>query len=135
VLIGVDGKVQFYETGALVNAEVAFDNLVRQNLQLIRASRVISSDEYRLEAQKQPALPTRRAEEKSSSDDQQKLDPRATQIAARMDCPCGCVQKVEGCTCSTATNIKKALASEDFKDKSDAEVMEGLDKRFCVGAK
>src|SRR5712664_1559340 len=26
VLIGVDGKVQFYETGALANAEVAFDN-------------------------------------------------------------------------------------------------------------
>jgi hypothetical protein len=28
VLIGVDGKVQFYESGALANADVAFNNLL-----------------------------------------------------------------------------------------------------------
>ncbi len=36
VLIGVDGKVQFYESGALVNAEVAFDNLLQQNRQVLQ---------------------------------------------------------------------------------------------------
>ncbi len=134
LLIGVDGKVQFYETGALVNAEVAFDNLLRQNHQLIQARRVISPDDYRLQAQKQPALPVRQAEEKSSAEEEYKLDPRGKQIVARMNCPCGCEKKVQTCACNTSKNIKKALASEDFKDKQDDEIIRALNKRFCSGA-
>jgi thiol-disulfide isomerase/thioredoxin len=41
VVIGVDGKVQLYETGALANADVAFDNLLRQNQKLIQAGQTI----------------------------------------------------------------------------------------------
>jgi len=134
VLIGVDGKVQFYETGALVNAEVAFDNSLRQNRQLIQAGRMISPEQYRLEAQKQPALPARQAEQKSSAEEEYKLDPRGTRIAARMDCPCGCEQKVQPCKCNTSTKIKKALASEDYKTEPDDEIIRSLNKRFCSGA-
>ena len=43
VLIGVDGKVQFYETGALENANVAFDNLIEPNRQLVKSGRAISA--------------------------------------------------------------------------------------------
>src|SRR5208282_2600884 len=60
VVIGVDGKVQLYETGALANADVAFDNLLRQNQQLIRQA--ISPDAYRLAAQNQQSLPLRQPE-------------------------------------------------------------------------
>src|SRR5712672_245734 len=134
VLIGVDGKVQFYETGALVNANVAFDNLLQQNLQLIKTGRVISSDEYRIQAQKQPALPVRQTQEKSSPEDEYKLDARGTRIVAKMDCPCGCDKKVGACTCKTSTNIKKALAKDDFKSQSDEEIVKALNKRFCTGA-
>lgn len=133
VLIGVDGKVQFYETGALVNAEVAFDNLLRQNRQLMQAGRVISPEDYRLQAEKQPALPVRQAEETSAAEEEHKLDPQGKRIAARMDCPCGCEKKVQACACSTSKNIKNALASEDFKDKSDDEIVRALNKRFCSG--
>jgi len=134
VLIGVDGKVQFYETGALVNAEVAFDNSLRQNRQLIQAGRMISPEQYRLEAQKQPALPARQAEQKTSAEEEYKLDPRGTRIAARMDCPCGCEQKVQPCKCNTSTKIKKALAGEDYKTEPDDEIIRSLNKRFCSGA-
>jgi peroxiredoxin len=134
VLIGVDGKVQFYETGALANAEVAFDNLLAKNRQLIQSGKIISHEEYRLQAQKQPALLVRQSTEKASAEEDDKLDSRGKRIAARMDCPCGCDKKVQGCTCSTSKNIKKALASEDFKDKPDDEIMKALDKRFCSGA-
>ncbi len=134
VLIGVDGKVQFYETGALVNAEVAFDNSLRQNRQLIQGGRMISPEQYRLEAQKQPALPARQAEQKTSAEEEYKLDPRGTRIAARMDCPCGCEQKVQPCKCNTSTKIKKALASEDYKTEPDDEIIRSLNKRFCSGA-
>jgi thiol-disulfide isomerase/thioredoxin len=133
VLIGVDGKVQFYETGALVNAEVAFDNLLRQNRELLQAGRMISPEQYRLEAQKQPALPVHQAQEKSSAEEEYKLDPRGTRIVNRMDCPCGCEKKVQNCTCNTSKNIKNALAKEDFKDKPDEEIVRSLNKRFCSG--
>jgi thiol-disulfide isomerase/thioredoxin len=134
LLIGVDGKVQFYETGALVNAEVAFDNLLQQNHELLRAGRMISTEQYRLEAQKQPALPMRQTQAKSSAEEELKLDPRGTRIASRMDCPCGCVQKVQPCKCNTSMKIKKALASEDYKSEPDDEIMRSLNKRFCSGA-
>jgi thiol-disulfide isomerase/thioredoxin len=133
VVIGVDGKVQFYEAGAVVNAEVAFDNLLQQNRQLLQAGRVISAEQYRLAAQKQPALPVRQGPEKSSAEEEYKLDPRATRIAARMDCPCGCEQKVQPCKCNTSTKIKKALASEDYKSEPDEEIIRSLNKRFCSG--
>jgi thiol-disulfide isomerase/thioredoxin len=134
VLIGVDGKVQFYEAGALVNAEVAFDNLLRQNRQLIQSGQIISPGDYRLEAQKQPALPVHEADEKSSNEEKYNFDARGKRIVARMDCPCGCDKKVQTCTCRTSQNIKKALSSEDFKDKPDDEIMKALNKRFCSGA-
>jgi peroxiredoxin len=134
VLIGVDGKVQFYEMGSLANAEVAFDNLLSKNRQLIQSGQIISPDEYRLQAQKQPTLPVRQNAEKPTPEEDDKLDPRGKRIVARMDCPCGCEKKVQGCTCSTSKNIKKALASEDFKDKPDDEIMKSLNKQFCSGA-
>jgi thiol-disulfide isomerase/thioredoxin len=135
VLIGVDGKVQFYETGALVNAEVAFDNSLAQNRQLIQRGAVISAEDYRLQAQKQPALPVHQLEVKTSTaENEYKLDPRGKRIADRMDCPCGCEKKVQTCTCSTSKNIKNALAREDFKDQPDDEIVKSLNKRFCSGA-
>ena len=134
VVIGVDGKVQFYETGALVNAEVAFDNLLRQNQQLIEAGGTISPDAYRLAVQNQESLPLRQPERNSEPKEEYGLDERGKRIVAHMDCPCGCDDKVQTCSCNTSKKIKKALASEEFKDKSDDGIMKALNKRFCSGA-
>jgi thiol-disulfide isomerase/thioredoxin len=134
VLIGVDGKVQFYETGALVNAEVAFDNLLQQNRQLKQTGKIISAEDYRLQAQKQPSLPVRKAEAQSPPEDEFKLDERGKRIVAQMGCPCGCEKKVQTCLCATSKNIKTALANEDFKDQPDDEIVKSLNKRFCSGA-
>ena len=131
VVIGVDGRVQFYETGGLVNAEVAFDNLLQQNRQIVQAGRAISQGQYRAEVQKQPTLLGRQAQETA---DEHKLDARGTRIASRMDCPCGCDQKVQPCKCNTSTKIKKALESEDYKSEPDDEIIRSLNKRFCSGA-
>jgi len=133
IVIGVDGKLQFYEAGSIVNADVAFDNLLRQNRELMKANRVISPEDYRLQAQKQLALPV--TEQRSSTEEKPPLDERGKRIVARMACPCGCPDTVQACTCRTSQNIQKALASEDFKDKPDEEIITELNKRFCVGAK
>jgi thiol-disulfide isomerase/thioredoxin len=132
VLIGVDGKVQFYESGVLENADVAFDGLLHANRQLLQSGKVISPEAYRLEAQKQPALPHMQADSPASNDDESKLSARAKDIAARMDCTCGCEKKVHGCVCNASTKIKKALASDNIEGKSDADVIKSLNKRFCM---
>jgi peroxiredoxin len=133
VLIGVDGRVQFYEEGALANADVAFDPLLQKNLQLIKAKEVIAVEAYRVLAKQQPSLPAIKTEANTSSE-QDKLNPRAKDIAARMDCACGCDKKVQLCTCNASTKIKHALSTENIDGKSDAEVMKSLNKRFCMEA-
>jgi peroxiredoxin len=133
VLVGVDGKVQFYEAGELANAEVAFDSLLKKNTQLMAAGKTISSDDYRAQARAQKALPRQHVQEAKSDDGTDKLDARGKRIVARMDCPCGCDQKVQACTCNTSTNIKNALTKENFNKKSDDEIIRELNKRFCVG--
>jgi peroxiredoxin len=133
VLIGVDGKVQFYEEGALANADVAFDPLLQKNLQLLKTGKTISTEDYRILAKQQPSLPGTGTETNGSSGEG-KLSPRAEGIAARMDCTCGCDKKVQICTCNASTKIKHALATEDIDGKPDAEVMKSLNKRFCMEA-
>jgi peroxiredoxin len=133
VLIGVDGKVQFYETGALVNADVAFNNVLKKNIQLMQKGEIISPEDYRASAQKQPALPAAHGQEQSTVEKPRSLDPRGLRIVARMDCPCGCDKKVQVCACNTSKKIKTALASEDYKNQPDDEIMKSLNKRFCSG--
>ncbi len=134
VLIGIDGKVQFYETGSLANADVAFDKLLTANLDQLKLGRGISADDYRREAQLHPSLPVNQPETKSSEEHEYKFDDRGKRIVAHMDCPCGCDKKVQTCTCNTSSNIKKALANENFEDQSDEAIMKSLNKRFCSGA-
>ncbi len=134
VVIGVDGKVQLYETGALANADVAFDNLLAKNEKLLQAGLTVSPEAYRLAAQNQPNLPLRQSEANSEPKEEFRLDERGKKIVARMTCPCGCDDRVQACSCNTSKKIKKALASEDFKDKSDDEIVKALNKRFCSGA-
>ena len=135
VLIGVDGKVQFYETGGLANADVAFNKLIQTNRELLNSGKAISTEAYRAAAQKQNGLPMRQPQAAApAAEEEYKLDVRGNRIVARMACPCGCDDKVQHCACHTSKNIKKALASEDFKDKPDDQVMRELNKRFCSGA-
>lgn len=144
VLIGVDGKIQFYESGELSNPEVAFDNFLRMNRSLIDSGKAISPENYRQQSHEHPSLPTHPSanskpastEGSGSADaggDNIKLDARGQRIAVRMGCPCGCAQTVSACVCSTSKNIKRALASEDFKNTPDDQIIRGLNNRFCVG--
>lgn len=124
--------MQFYESGALANAEVALDSLLEENRRLLQSGTVISTEAYDLEARKQPSLPLTRPDPPVSNDGEPKLTPRAKDIAARMDCTCGCDKKVHACTCNASTKIKKALANDNIEGMSDADVIKSLNKRFCM---
>lgn len=136
VVIGADGKVQSYESGAIANPEVAFDALLRVNKSLLASNHAISPDDYRRQSHLHPALPIHTTAQPATPpppDDEPKLDDRGRRIAARMGCPCGCAQTVEKCACGTAKNIRNALATEDFKNTPDDQIIRGLNNRFCVG--
>lgn len=123
VVIGADGRVKLYETGAISNAEVALDGVVAQELASVREGRGITADEYR--AALAAAAPD--AESRTTA-----LEGRARKIAEAMPCPCGCEDKVYGCRCSTATAIKARLAQGGYEGKTDAEVMQELNREFCM---
>jgi thiol-disulfide isomerase/thioredoxin len=125
VLIGVDGKVQFYEGGELPNADVAFDSFLRLNRQILASGRGISSEAYLKQVgvrPQEPAPPPATA-----------LDARAQRIVARMDCPCGCDKRLADCTCRTGQKIRATLAAGGFGNQSDVGIMAALNKKFCMG--
>ncbi|MGA3326242.1 MAG: redoxin domain-containing protein [Terriglobia bacterium] len=133
VLVGVDGKVQLYEVGGLGNAEVAFDSLLKMNRQITKSGIAISAEEYKKQVTKQPPIPGP-VPPPPPKEESIKLDERGKRIAAHMDCPCGCDNRVADCTCNTSTKIKKALAAEKFEKQTDAQIMMALNKRYCMGS-
>jgi peroxiredoxin len=133
ILIGVDGRVSFYQAGAIANADIAFDNLLSENRSRLRTGSVISPADYLREAEQHPALPSMHPERAAPKSEAPQLDERGTRIAAAMGCPCGCDLKVKACVCATSKHIKDALAKEDFKNQPDDAIVKSLNKRFCSG--
>ncbi len=134
VLIGADGKVKVYQQGIVRNADVAFGPSVREAAEVIARGEGVSGDDYLQALAAQPAMADhgdnhQKDGEKTGLD---KLPERARLIAGKMDCPCGCDDKVAECSCKTAKAIVTALAERDLSDKTDVEVIEELNKEFCV---
>jgi thiol-disulfide isomerase/thioredoxin len=132
VLIGVDGKIQLYEVGALSNADVAFDESLKKGRDTLQAGHGVTAADYLQALAKQPPLASAPQPGQAVAP-KDELDERGKRIALQMDCSCGCDKKVQVCTCKTSSNIKHALATENFGKESDAEIMTGLNKRFCMG--
>lgn len=128
VLIGADGRVQIYEASAIRNAEVTLRPTVKAQLDLIRAGKGISREDYAVAAAGEnyrAVLPPPERADRS-------LTGRALTIAQRMDCLCGCEKKVAVCTCNNAKKIKAELKKGEFGEKTDADVMRELGKQFCM---
>ena len=128
ILIGPDGRIQLYQSGAMSNTDVAFAGVLEPGLQKLRSSPGISRADY-LEAAAHEtyaggAGPTRA---RATA-----LHGRASAIAVAMDCPCGCDKKVEACGCRTAGKIKARLATMDLEGRSDADIARELDREFCM---
>ncbi len=113
--------------GAISNAEISFGEAMARNRQIAADDGRISRVDYLAALEAQPPLDT-------GGDDGPQLSGRALEIAEAMPCPCGCEQKVRACGCSTADGIEGRLAEMDLTDRTDTEVMQELNREFCVGA-
>jgi thiol-disulfide isomerase/thioredoxin len=123
VVIGADGRVKQYEVSAIANADVSLDGVVTRERTAIRDGHGVSADAYRQALASQPRKP---------SDGPAPLMGRALRIADAMTCPCGCDDKVTACSCGTAKQIRARLASGLNDTQTDVEIIEALNREFCV---
>jgi thiol-disulfide isomerase/thioredoxin len=126
ILIGSDGRIQLYQSGRIMNADVAFASFVDASLEQIRRGQGLSKDAY-LAALKSEPYPT-----PAGKADEPKLGVRARQITAGMDCPCGCSDTLQKCACNTARKAKARLASLPLEGRNDADVKQELNREFCM---
>ena len=128
VVIGADGRIQLYQLGAILNADVALAAIVDTHMTQIQQGRGISKENYLIAVQGEtyPQGPV------PSPSDLPKMSPRALQIASSMDCPCGCSDRLEACECNTARKAKAKLATLSLEGREDADVKEELNREFCM---
>ena len=122
IVVGTDGRVKLYETGAIANSEVAFDFLVHEQLQSVRDEPRITPDLYR-SMYAQQGHPGGRPADRDEADVE--LTGRAFEIASRIRCP-SCGDPVITCDGTSAKSIKHRLASMNLENMSDGEILAEL---------
>jgi thiol-disulfide isomerase/thioredoxin len=134
VVIGASGSIVLYEVGMIANADVTLRDIVAREHRRIAGGQGITTDAYRAQlAWQQRNPPMARPAATTTPAPTAALTGRAAAIAAAMPCPCGCEdQTVAACTCRTARAIKTRLAAGGFDGRTDAAIMEALNREFCM---
>ena len=138
VVIGGDGTVKLYETGAISNADVSLMPVMVPEFARVRNGKGVTLAAYHEAAVLEAKQPHPAAQSASEKPDEPALDGRAKHIADTMTCPCGCADTVSHCGCHTAKNIKAKLRAEfanpagAFAQQSDAEIKTALNREFCM---
>lgn len=130
VIVGVDGRIAMFEVGATLNSEVSFDPFLKAATAALEAGHGIAVDAW----QKQVQVENYRDVATAGTRDKGgvSLSGRAAEIAAHMNCPCGCTHVLKDCTCTTAAAIKKKLKEGNFGDRTNVQVAEDLNREFCM---
>jgi peroxiredoxin len=119
VVIGLDGTVALYDSGAISNANIAFDYVIGDDLDDASRRTGITSQQYRL-AYAQQGHPTESGNR--PTDREPELDARRKELAARIRCP-SCGDAVLDCNGRSAESIKRRLAKMEIEGLSDEEVI------------
>jgi cytochrome c biogenesis protein CcmG/thiol:disulfide interchange protein DsbE len=127
IVIGATGRILHYDSGAILNADVALEPLLPASFLLISKGQGVSTEVYRRSAASERYGDAIGRREQGTG----KLSGRAREIARKMPCPCGCTDTVEKCGCQTARKVTTDLAAGNFGDKSDVEVARDLNGKYC----
>jgi thiol-disulfide isomerase/thioredoxin len=130
VLIGSDGRVQVYEIGQIMNADIAFDTFLRSNINIIKHGKGVEKEAYLKDSNQQKGFMPGEKE----PEDKDRLEGRARTIAEKMRCPCGCSHLIVDCNCKTAKDVKNKIRTENLSGRTDEEIIKGLNKEFCAGS-
>ena len=134
VVIGSGGTIVLYEVGMIANADVTLRDIVAREHRMIAGGQGITTQRYLAALTRgQPRPPTAASTPLPGSTPAPALSGRAAAIAAAMPCPCGCEdQKVAACSCRTARAIRTRLAAGGLDGRTDAAIMEALNREFCM---
>jgi thiol-disulfide isomerase/thioredoxin len=130
VVVDVDGRIAMFEAGAILNSEVSFDPFLKMATEELKAGHGIAVDAWQKQVQAENYRDVAAAGTRDKGG--VALSGRAAEIAAHMNCPCGCAHVLKDCTCSTATAMKKKLKEGNFGDRTNVQVAEDLNREFCM---
>lgn len=133
VVVGADGRIKLYQVGAIRNADAALNRIVEAESAALADRQRDWHGEYVVNSSVGASLTRRRdgfkPPDESAVDG---LSGRARSIAEAMPCPCGCDDRVIACDCHTSKGIKAALRAGVDPSLTDKQVMEKLNKEFCM---
>lgn len=123
IIIGVDGKIQIYEVGAIYNTEATLVPIVKSNIELLNSGKVITKEEY-LKQEKIWSV-------RLSPDEKEQLTEQEKSIAKKIYCPRGCGKDLISCNCSLCKTLIKEIKDEIKKGKPDQEIIKEINLRYC----
>jgi len=126
ILIGADGIIKLYQSGQIMNAEVAFDKIYQEELQAIKANKGISEDTYLKKIQKQGEGKSQPMLVRSV------LPKRIRTIAKSIKCPCHRTISVLACRCGTADEIIEDMKKMKMDQMTDEQVIENLKTKYSL---
>lgn len=122
IMIGADGRIVLYETGAIYNADVTFGSLYKTNLDILKKNRGISKEAY-LEGYKNQPLPDTGIG--YHPPEEVVLEGRAKDFAMRMRCPYFHLS-TQDCHCVYCAELKKRLKAMSLEGMTDEQIMKVL---------
>jgi thiol-disulfide isomerase/thioredoxin len=133
VVVGIDGRVKLYQVGAIRNADVALNRVVDAEAMALAGAHGDLRAAYATALEVESRTPRRGGFVPSDAAGTDGLSARAKRIAEAMPCPCGCADlRVAACGCQTAKGIKARLRDGIDPALTDKEVMEKLNREFCM---
>jgi peroxiredoxin len=132
VVIGVDGRIALYETGAISNGNVTFDKLLQTQQALLAKKGNI--DKAAFLAQNKSSLDE--IATISSKYDVIALSDQAKALATKLHCPVHEYRTLLDCNCYYATQYKKRLTKIKFDHKTDDQLLQELflySKKTTIG--
>ena len=120
IVIGVDGKIALYQVGAISNANIVFDNIVKAQLELLKKNGGINK----------PAYLEKSAQQKYDDVIERKpgdiiLEGQAREFAKKIYCP-NCEKPILYCNSYYSKEIKKKLKKMKFENKTDEQILKEL---------
>jgi len=131
VVIGVDGRIQLYEVGPIMNADVALGGITDSQLALLEGGGGISFEDYTGDLRKEDFSEVTDGYDPDIDDDEHELTGRAREISLNSYCLCGCDHLLAECGCKTADDMAEWLAEADMEGKTDEEIIKEMNARFC----
>jgi len=125
VVIGADGRIQFYNTGAIYNTEATLEPIVKRILSEIESGKTISKEEFLKLSRAESPIGVREHKKKG------KLTEKEQRIAKQIYCPRGCGKNLIECDCAMCKEAIEMMRKEIEKGTPETEIVKKINVFYC----